>query len=57
MGGALGAHLAAAIEDHEELVQIPMGVRADLPVIEPAAIGDGFDVHEALVRRAGRLAI
>ena len=44
-------------EDDEQLMQVPVGVGADLPIARPAAIGNGLDVHEALVRIAGRFAI
>jgi hypothetical protein len=54
---AFRAHLAAAIENDEQLMQVPMRMRADLPVIEPAAIGDRFDVDESLFGDPGWLAI
>ena len=57
MRRAFRAHLAAAFEDDEQLVQVAMGVRADLPVVEPAAVRDGLDVNEPLLGGPGRLAI
>lgn len=53
----LGAHLATTVENHQELVQIAMRMRADLPIVEPAAGRNGLDVHEALVGVPRRFAI
>ncbi len=53
----LGAHPAAAVEDDQKLVQVTMRMRPDLPIVEPAAVRNGFDVNEPLLGVARRLTI
>src|SRR5215469_6480998 len=50
-------HFPAAGEDEQQLVQLAKRMRADTPIVEAAAIRNRLDLHKALVRVPGRLAV
>jgi hypothetical protein len=42
---------------HHNLVQIPMSMRPDCPIVQTAACGNGFNVYRRFIGRLWRLAI
>ena len=50
-------HFAATSEQHQQLMQVTVGVWLDSPIVDAAAIRDGFDVYKALFSIPRRLPV